>query len=68
MKTALIQTDEGGIVPLPLPDGVPNRARIMYSLWRAGYDVDVSTYPEDEQAEYFSLVGERLRSLSEASS
>ena len=67
-KTALIQTDEGGIVPLPLPDGVPNRARIMYSLWRAGYDVDVGAYPEDEQAEYFSLVGRRLRSLSEASS
>ena len=59
-KTALIQTDGQGIVPLPLAEGVPNRARIVYSLWRAGYDVDVSSYPEDVQEEYFGLVGRHL--------
>ena len=67
-KTALVQTDGGSIVPLPLPDGMPNRARIIFNLWQAGFDVDVSTFPESEQEKYFSLVGNHLRGMSEDSS
>ena len=68
VKTALIQTSGQSIVTLPLAEGVPNRARIMFSLWQAGYDVEVSEYPEEVQEEYFGLLGGHLERMSEASS
>ena len=44
-------------VPLPLEPGVPNRAGILYSLWRAGYTVDANPYPGDVQNKYFEYIG-----------
>ena len=67
-QTALIQTEEGGIVTMPLADGVPNRAAILFSFWRAGLGVDIDPYPEEVKEEFFAMVGSRLRQLSEASS
>ena len=67
-RAALVQTEEMGIVPMPLPDGVPNRPHILASLWRAGYRVDAEPYPPETQEEFFGLIGQRLRQFSEASS
>ena len=55
-----IQTD-GMSLPLPLDEGVPNRARILYCLWRAGYSTDIEAYPLDVQEEYFGYLGLYLR-------
>ena len=65
---ALIQTEDEGIVPMPLADGVPNRAAILFSLWRAGYRIDLDPYPEEVREEFFGMTGNQLRQLSEASS
>ena len=43
-KNNWIQTSEVGIVPMPLADGVPNRAGILFSLWKAGCTVDWEPY------------------------
>ena len=54
------QTDDSGFVPLPLEPGIPFRARILFSLWRAGYRVDSEFYPEEVQAELHWLIGDHL--------
>ena len=54
------QTPEMNIVPMPLPLGVRSRARILYSLWRAGYRVQADDYPERVRAQFDSLVGDWL--------
>ena len=64
----IIQTEEDGIVPMPLEDGVPNRVLILYSLWEAGYRIDWEPYPEDVREEFFGMTGSYLRQLSDASS
>ena len=67
-KSALVQTEDMGIVPMPLPDGVPNRPQILASLWEAGYRIHAESYPTEIQEEFFGLIGRRLKQLSEASS
>ncbi|CAE7837355.1 RE1 [Symbiodinium sp. CCMP2592] len=54
------QTSELMFVPLPLPPGVRCRARILYSLWRAGYSVQVDGYPEGVRTQFEGLVGDWL--------
>ena len=47
LKTAACQTKESGSIPMPLEDGVPNRARILYCLWQAGYAIDIEPGPSN---------------------
>ena len=61
VRTAESQTRELVEVPLPLPDGIKHRARILYCLWRAGYSVEAEGYPEEVRDEFLWLVGNRLR-------
>ena len=61
LETVESQTQGTQWVPFPLEPGVPNRAGILYSLWRAGYQVDADQYPEDVQYEYFQYIGSFLR-------
>ena len=60
-KTAESQTEMVDQFPLPLPDGVPNRAQILYCLWRAGYTTSIEQYPPEVQEEYFGLLGSWLQ-------
>ena len=63
-KTASSQTTEEGYIPLPLPEGVPNRAEILFSLWRAGFSVTAELYPEEVQSPFYGYVGDYLRTQS----
>ena len=69
-KSVHSQTQEAGIVPMPLSAGIPNRARILFSFWKAGYEVPIEPYPEEVQSQFHSYVGEylRRRALDEDSS
>ena len=60
-RTAMSQTSSMGIVPMPLAGGVPHRANILFSLWRAGYEVPIEPYPEEVQDCFHGYVGEFLR-------
>ena len=62
-KTAESQTEGMNIVPLPLASGVPFRSKILFSLWRAGYSIDMEPYPATVQEEFHSMVGAYLRRL-----
>ncbi|CAE7524429.1 GIP, partial [Symbiodinium necroappetens] len=59
------QTDDSSFVPLPLPQGIPYRARILFSLWRAGYKIDSEFYPQEVQDELHWLIGDHLVALEE---
>ena len=59
------QTCDRSFIPLPLPEGIRSRARILFCLWRAGYAVDSEPYPEDVQSELFWLIGDRLKRLED---
>ena len=59
--TAESQTDIMAQVPLPLEPGVPNRAQILYCLWRAGYHINVDPYPLGVQDDFHRYVGSYLR-------
>ena len=50
------QTQELGVVPMPLPAGVPYRARILCSFWRAGYPVGADGYLEEVPSEFHWLI------------
>ena len=63
-KVAATQTEGGNYVPLPLEEGMPHRAHILFSLWRGGYSPSVEEYPLDVQEEYHRLVGVFLQGLS----
>ena len=56
-RTVESQTEGTQWVPLPLASGVPNRSNILFSLWLAGYQLDVDSYPEDVREEYFGYIG-----------
>ena len=60
-KTAESQTEDMNIVPLPLASGVPFKSQILFSLWRAGYTVDIEQYSWTVQEEFHGLVGAHLR-------
>ncbi|CAE7247520.1 RE1 [Symbiodinium sp. CCMP2592] len=51
------QTSELNVVPMPLAEGIPSRARILYSFWRAGYVIQAEHYSERIQREFETLVG-----------
>ena len=70
VRTAETQTMDMDYVPLPLEEGVPHRARILYCLWRAGYLFSMERYPLGVQEEYNGYVGGFLRrqSVDEGSS
>ena len=70
LETAASQTDDSTVVPLLLKDGVPQRAQILYCLWKAGYTVDVEEYPQHIQEDFHRYVGcyWRRRSVDEWSS
>ena len=70
LETAASQTDDSTVVPLPLKDGVPQRAQILYCLWKAVYTVDVEEYPQHIQENFYRYVGcyWRRRSVDEWSS
>ena len=38
-KTASSQTRGEDVIFLPLAEGIPNRAEILFSLWQAGYQI-----------------------------
>ena len=59
-KTAESQTEAHAVLELPLTDEVPDRARILFSLWRAGFSVDFESYPVEIQDEYHGYVGAYL--------
>ena len=59
-RTAASQTEDQAFVPMPLPTGVPGRARILFSLWRAGFAVDTDCYPEEVQDDFQRCVGAYL--------
>ena len=59
-KTAASQTQGSGIIPLPLPDGIPHRDRILFCLWRSGFSIDVECYPRKIQDSFNFLVGDWL--------
>ena len=65
VETVGSQTEGAFCVPLPLEPGVPNRAQILFCLWRAGYSIDVQGYPEDVQEDYFGLLGAYLNRQSQ---
>ena len=54
---ASAQTSELNVVPMPLAEGMPSRARILYSFWRAGYMIRADGYSERIQREFEALVG-----------
>ena len=54
------QTTEFHLIPMPLQAGVPHRAHILYSLWRAGYPVHVEGYPGKVRRVFEGLVGDWL--------
>ena len=60
-SVAATQTFGLEYVPMPLMDGMPNRAGILYSLWRSGHSPSVEEYPPDVQEEYYGYVGAYLR-------
>ena len=60
-KSALSQTQEAGIVPMPLCEGIPNRAGILFSFSKAGYEVPIEPYPEEVRSQFHSYVGEYLQ-------
>ena len=68
LKTAASQTKESGSIPMPLEDGVPNRARILYCLWQASYAIDIEEYPSSVQEEYFGLLGGFLQRQNDGGS
>ena len=51
---------ERQVVPWPLPQGVPHRAKILFCYWRAGYAFNVDEYPERVQSEFFDMLGSHL--------
>ena len=51
------QTLDRGIIAMPLESHVPNRSKILYSLWRAGYRFDICEYSERVRVEFEGLVG-----------
>ena len=63
-KTVSSQTLEEGYIPLPLPEGVPNRAEILFSLWRAGFNITAELYPEEVQSRFYEYLGDYLRTQS----
>ena len=67
VKKAESQTEDMNIVPLPVAPGIPCKARVLFSLWKAGYLVDAEPYPRTVQEEFHGLVGAHLRRLDEAS-
>ena len=60
-RTVGSQTTNANLVFLPLEPGMPNRARILFSLWQAGHQVDLEEYPLEIQEEYCSYLGGHLR-------
>ena len=56
-RAAESQTEAELAIVHPIPEGVPNRANILYCLWRAGLSCDVQLYPEEVQDEFFGFVG-----------
>ena len=56
-KTAASQTMEGGYVPLPLPEGIPHQAEVLFSLWRA----TAEPYSEAVQSRFHGYLGNYLR-------
>ena len=59
------QTGDLSIVPLPLPAGVPSRAKILFCLWKAGFKLDTESYPEGVQNHLDWLIGDYLRRLED---
>ena len=55
------------VVPMPLQKGVPHRAKIVCSLWRAGCSVDSKHYPEAVQPElhWLWLIGAHFKRLED---
>ena len=51
------QTCRSNFVPLPLGPIVRCRARILLCLWRAGFKIDATDYPERIQSEFHALIG-----------
>ena len=60
-RTAASQTAGMNIVPMPLPEGMPFRACILFAFWKSGYDIDLMSYPETVCEEYHGLVGMSMR-------
>ena len=60
-RTAEVQTAGMNIVPMPLAQGVPHRAQILFNLWKSGYEISVEEYPVDVQERYFGYLGDYLR-------
>ena len=54
-KTAESQTEDMNIVPLPLASGLPCKARLLFSLWKAGCSVDAEPYSRTVQEEFHGL-------------
>ena len=54
------QTLSLSFIPMPLEAGVPHRAHILYSLWRAGYVVRADGYPRGVRRVFEGLVGDWL--------
>ena len=54
------QTEDLQVIELPLAEGIPNRARILFSLWRANFSVDVQDYPVEVQDEFTGYMGSYL--------
>ena len=65
-KTVASQTEHHSVVCLPLEDGVPHRARILFCLWQSGYAIDVEEYPVQVQEEYHGLLGSYLMAENDA--
>ena len=53
------QTYEWSVVGLPLRRGIPNRDKILFSLWLAGYQVDAdsSEYSDRVRSGFHELIG-----------
>ena len=57
------QTGSMNVVPLPLGDDVPYRARILFCFWRAGLQIDIEPYKERVKSEFYWLVGDYLQKV-----
>ena len=51
------QTEALNDIPMPLCDLIRCRGKILYCLWRAGFQFDVDSYPLRIQTEFYDLVG-----------
>ena len=59
------QTQDSGVIELPLSSQVRNRARILYHLWRAGHRVEIEEYSGRVRSEFEGLIGAWLTRVEE---